>query len=349
VTITGTNLTGATVVDFGANAATSFTVTSSTSITAVSPAGLAGSSVTVTVETPGGTVNGTVTNAAGTIVIGPTQFTYDAVPTVISLSPTSGPLTPGTQVIVTGTNFVPGGTVNFGNEPYPVSSGSGTPPVGQCYVNGAGTTITCTLATTSASGQVAVTVTTPGGTSATSPATEFTFALAPAVSSVSPAAGPTAGNTTVTVTGSNLSGATAVSFGSVAAKSFTVTSSTSITAVSPSGSAGPVAITVTTAGGTSVKTSADVFTYSATPVLSITFPNKGRTNTYTWVLLEGQNLGNTTRVTFGSQTAVFEVLTSNLVLVLSPPSATAGTVPVTITTPGGSTAQLSSGTTYTYY
>ncbi len=39
VTITGTGFTGATAVDFGANAATSYTVVSDTEITATSPAG----------------------------------------------------------------------------------------------------------------------------------------------------------------------------------------------------------------------------------------------------------------------------------------------------------------------
>ena len=65
VNITGTNLTGATEVNFGANAATSVTVTSATSITATSPAGSAGV-VDVTVITP----NGTSATSAGD------QFTY---------------------------------------------------------------------------------------------------------------------------------------------------------------------------------------------------------------------------------------------------------------------------------
>ena len=52
--ITGTNLFGATAVDFGASGTTSFTVNSATSITAVSPAGSAGT-VDITVTTPIGT------------------------------------------------------------------------------------------------------------------------------------------------------------------------------------------------------------------------------------------------------------------------------------------------------
>ncbi len=53
--IEGTNLTGATAVNFGSTAATSFKVNSATSITAVSPAGTA-RTVYVTVMTSGGAI-----------------------------------------------------------------------------------------------------------------------------------------------------------------------------------------------------------------------------------------------------------------------------------------------------
>src|ERR1019366_7947378 len=61
---------------------------------------------------------------------------------------------------------------------------------------------------------------------------------APAVTSISPSSGPTTGGTTVTITGTNFTGATKVGFGAVAATSFTVVSSTEITAVSPAQAAG---------------------------------------------------------------------------------------------------------------
>ena len=66
-------------------------------------------------------------------------------------------------------------------------------------------------------GTVDVTVTTVGGTSATSPADQFTYVAAPTVTSISPTSGPTGGGTSVTITGTNLGGASAVDFGSNAA------------------------------------------------------------------------------------------------------------------------------------
>ncbi|WP_339765701.1 IPT/TIG domain-containing protein, partial [uncultured Hoeflea sp.] len=90
---------------------------------------------------------------------------------------------------------------------------------------------------------------------------------APTVSSVSPATGPAVGGTSVTITGTNFSGATAVAFGATAAAGFTVDSATQITATSPAGS-GTVDVRVTTAGGVSATSAADEFTYVAAPTVS---------------------------------------------------------------------------------
>ena len=107
---------------------------------------------------------------------------------------------------------------------------------------------------------VDVTVVTAGGTSATSSADQFSYT--PVVTGISPAAGLATGGTTVTITGTGFTGATAVDFGSTKATSFTVVSDTEITAISPAGT-GVVDVTVVTPGGTSATSSADQFTYVA--------------------------------------------------------------------------------------
>jgi hypothetical protein len=102
--------------------------------------------------------------------------------------------------------------------------------------------------------------------------TTFTLA-APVVTGVSPSSGPTTGGTTVTITGTNFTGTTAVTFGGVAATDVTVNSAgTQITAVDPAGTAGEVDILVTTpSGGTSAPVTADQFAYAAPPtVVSVT-------------------------------------------------------------------------------
>ena len=75
-------------------------------------------------------------------------------------------------------------------------------------------------------GVVDVTVTTPGGKSATSAADQFTYIAAPAVTGLSPTSGPAAGGTLVTITGTSFTGATAVDFGTTAATNVTVVSNT---------------------------------------------------------------------------------------------------------------------------
>ncbi len=243
VTITGTNFSGVTGVKFGTTAATGVVVNSTTSISVTAPAGSAGA-VDVTVAASGGT---SATTSAD-------QYTYVAAPTVTSVSPSMGPSTGGTQVTITGTNFTGTQAVEFGT----VAAISFT-------VNSA-TSITATPRAES-TGTVDVTVLTPGGTSATSSADHFTFVTPspPTVVSVSPSSGPTSGGTSVTITGTNFTGASAVDFGSTAATGVVVNSATSITATAPAGT-GTVDVTVTTPGGTSATGSADQFAYTASTV-----------------------------------------------------------------------------------
>jgi N-acetylneuraminic acid mutarotase len=95
---------------------------------------------------------------------------------------------------------------------------------------------------------------------------------APTVTSVSPNSGPAAGGTSVTITGSNFTSASTVSFGTTAAMNVSCSTTTSCTATSPPGT-GTVNVTVTTPGGTSAITAADRFTYAnPAPVISSLSP-----------------------------------------------------------------------------
>ena len=323
VTITGTNLSGATAVDFESNAATSVDVVSSTSITATSPAGSAG------------VTDVTVTTPAGTSTIGsPDHFTYIAAPTVTAVSPSSGPTAGGTGVTITGTNLTGATTVDFG----------ATAATSVVVVSS--TSITATSPTGSA-GVVDVTVTTPGGTSTTGSPDEFTYVAAPTVSSVSPASGPTGGGTGVTITGTNLTGATGVKFGTASATSVVVVSSTSVTATSPAGAAGVVDVTVTTPGGTSAASPTDEFTYGLAPTVAAVTPNTGPTAGGTGVTITGANLTGATAVDFGTNAATSVVVVSGTSITATSPAGAAGVVDVTVTTPNG-TSTTGAGDHFTY-
>jgi len=110
-----------------------------------------------------------------------------------------------------------------------------------------------------------VTVTNPGVPSGSLPS-GFTYVVVPTVSSVSPNNGPTAGGTSVTITGTNFASGATVTFGSTAATNVAVASGTQITATTPAGSAGAVTVTVTVNGQSGSLASG--FTYNATGAIA---------------------------------------------------------------------------------
>lgn len=160
-------------------------------------------------------------------------------PSVISVSPNTGPTAGGTAVTITGASFTSATAVTFG----------GTAASSFTVVSD--TQITATTPAGSV-GAADVAVTTAIGTGTGTGV--YTYAAAPTVTSVSPNTGSTAGGTAVTITGTGFNGATAVSIGGTAASSFTVVSDTQITATTPAGSVGASDVAVTTPNGTGTGT-----------------------------------------------------------------------------------------------
>jgi hypothetical protein len=172
---------------------------------------------------------------------------------------------------------------------------------------------------------------------------------APTVTGVNPATGPAAGGTSVTITGTNLTGASAVDFGGAAASHVSVVSATSVTATSPAGS-GAVDVTVTTPGGTSATSTADQFTYQApvipAPTVTGVSPATGPAAGGTSVTITGTNLTGASAVDFGGAAATDVTVVSPTSITATSPAGS-GTVDVTVTTPGGTSA-ASSADEFTY-
>jgi hypothetical protein len=241
-------------------------------------------------------------------------------PTVMGITPAQGPAAGGTMVTITGTNLAGATKVLFGAKPAKIESDTDTQIIAVSPAGAAGT--------------VDVTVVTSNGKSTTSAADQFTYLAAPTVTKISAAAGPLSGGTLVTITGSNLAGATAVMFGKVKAFAFRSSPTGQIVAVSPAGTAGTVNVTVTTAGGTSHTSAADKFTYAAAPIIKKIKPVSGPEAGGTRVTITGTNLLNAT-VYFGGVAATNASDTANTIVVKSPPNSSAGPVDVTVTTPSG--------------
>jgi hypothetical protein len=232
VDIQGTNFTGTTSVKFNGTSDSTFVVNSSTDISAHVPTGATSGFITVT--TPNGTGQSS------------TQFTVSGgggnPPTVTSFSPTSGPV--GTNVAITGTNFTGATSVTF----------NGT--AATSFTVNSSTQIHANVPSGATTGKIAVTTGNGTGTSSTN-FTVTTVSPKPTITGFSPTQGFP--GTKVTITGTNFTGATSVQLGSRAA-SFTVNSSTQITATVPTESfLGSYRWSVTTPGGTA--TSVSFFRY----------------------------------------------------------------------------------------
>jgi hypothetical protein len=188
-------------------------------------------------------------------------------------------------------------------------------------------------------GTVDVTVVTARGVSATSSGDLFTYrpAGAPKVAGVSPAQGFRAGGTSVTIAGTDLIGATEVTFGSTPAASFEVTATGTIIAVAPPGT-GTVDVTVATPLGTSSVTANDRFTYlaPARPTVAGLVTKRGPITGGTSVTIFGANFLGAEGVQFGGvEASSFTVNSAGSITAVAPPGAS-GPVDVVVTTAAGS-------------
>ncbi|GAA2627822.1 IPT/TIG domain-containing protein [Streptomyces vastus] len=235
------------------------------------------------------------------------------------ISPNQGSTGGGTPVTITGTNLSDTSAVTFGSKP--ATSVTNVSPTEVTAVSPSGT------------GTVGVTVTTPGGTS--NPLSFF-YVGAPFKSSLGTTSGPLAGGNTITINGTGLSTATSVSFGGVTATP-TVNSDSSLSVAVPAGAAaGPVAVSVTTAGGTNNGLS---YTYVDIPDIGTISPTSGPASGGTAVTITGTNLDSTDSVTFGGTAAPFSVINATTLSAVTPPG-TAGPVDVVVTNPAGSDTEV---------
>ncbi|MEV6367041.1 IPT/TIG domain-containing protein [Micromonospora musae] len=254
-------------------------------------------------------------------------------PTASSISPTSGPQSGGQPVTITGTGFAPNSTVTF----------DGVAATDVVVVAG-GTSLTA-VTPPGAVGPAAVVVTTSAGTTGPLTYTYLADGTSAEVTGLTPGEGPTAGGTTVTITGSGFTGATGVTFAGVAGTGFTVNpAGTTITAVTPPNPAGPATVALVFPAGTA---NAGTFTYhpvAVAPTIESLSPNHGGTAGGTVVTVQGSGFvpGRTTIGLCGRTIAAGEVTvaTDGRSLTFRTPPCAAGHAAVRVTTPGGTSNEV---------
>jgi hypothetical protein len=327
VAITGSGfsgLSGASAVRFGTANATSYVVVSATQITAVAPAGTAGSTVSVSVSTAGGT---SVNTSADDYSYGP--------PTVTGLDPGAGPVVGGNQVVIMGTGFTGltgASAVKFG------ASNAAT------YTVDSPTQITALAPLGVGGGSVDVRVTNPAGTSANTLNDNYSYGP-PAVTGLDPGAGRTTGGNKVIIKGtgfSGLTGSSAVKFGTVNATSYVINSATQITAVAPAGTArSTVNVSVTSAAGKSTNTLADDYSYGP-PTIEEVDPEWGPAAGGNTVVITGTGFSGLTEdsaVMFGTEEAEsYSVDSPTQITAVAPEGDSGDTVDIRVTTPAGTSA-----------
>ncbi|WP_022893965.1 IPT/TIG domain-containing protein, partial [Agromyces subbeticus] len=239
-------------------------------------------------------------------------------PALTSLAPDEGPVAGGTLVTITGTDLSDASAVTIDGASVPFTQVSSTE---------------ITFVTPPhAAGAVDVVVTTPGGPSNALP---FTYLEVPALTSLAPDEGPTAGGTLVTITGTDLAGATEVTIDG-ASVPFTQVSATEVTFVTPPHAAGAVDVVVTTPGGES---NALPFTYVPVPAPTSLNPDNGPETGGTTVTIIGTDLGGATSVTVDGVEVPFTQVSDTEITFVTPPHAP-GEVDIVVTTPGGPSAPL---------
>jgi Bacterial Ig-like domain (group 3)/IPT/TIG domain len=240
VTIIGTGLASAIGVTFGSHAGTNLQTMNATRLTVETPPGKGAVGVTA------------VTTAGDSAPSPAAQFTYTTpgAPSVTGLAPTSGPPAGGTVVMITGKGLSHATAVKFGH-----SDGTMLTRLGDTQLQ---------VSAPPGSGTVPVIVSTPAGSSPASPSASLTYvpAAAPTITGLSPTGGPAAGGTAVTITGTGLANATAVTFGSADGTDVTPISDTELQVQSPPG-LDTVPVSVSSSAGTSPASSVAEFTYAA--------------------------------------------------------------------------------------
>ena len=241
--------------------------------------------------------------------------------TVTTLSPSAGPTAGGQKVIITGADLAGVTSVTFGGTGATIGSATATsiavdtPP--------------------GAAGSVNVVVTTPAGSRTLTGA--YRFLSVPAISSILPASGSTAGGTSVTIGGTNLGNAISVTIGGVPAP-ITSNTATALVVVTPAHAAGAVNVVVTTAGGSTTSTNGYTYTVPGAPAVPtgvLATATSASVVNITWNAVAGATSYQVDRKTAGGSFTQFATPSTNSVSDTSRPADTAFLYRVRAVGPGG--------------
>lgn len=282
-----------------------------------------------------GAVGLALTLVIGTLIATATQVAAAAaLPWVSSVSPSTGKVTGGTRLTVTGLHFWDVRSVLFGTTP-------GT------SVRVLSSTKLQVTAPAHSAEVVHIRVRTAAGMSSTHSTDRFTFIAAPKIGSLTPNTSSTGGGARLTIRGSAFVHVTKVLFGTVPGSALRVSSASSLQVTAPPHTAGRVGIRVQTLYGLSHTGTASAFAYVAGPTIASLTPAQGAIGGGTHVIISGSGFLGATHVMFGTTPATSFNVNSNGEIAATAPAQGAGSVNVGVTTPYG-TSTASAGDRFTY-
>jgi len=293
VFVSGVNLAAATNATFNGTPGVNFAAQSDTLIRVDAPPGV--TSGPLTVNSPLGSFT--------------TSSNFFVPPTVASFTPTAG--RPGSNVVITGANFLGATAVSFNG----LASAT--------FTVATNTTISAVVPTGVATGLLRVTA--PAGSAFSA----SNFVVQPIITGFSPTSGGP--GTPVVITGANLNvGTPVIKFNGVSAAAPTGVTFGQLTALVPAGAiTGP--ISVTTSDGSF--TNANNF-YLPASITGLTPTNSAPGSRVT---VTGQNFTGTAVVAFNGVPAANFTVTNNTTLGATVPAGVT-TGPISVTTPAGSTS-----------
>ena len=168
----------------------------------------------------------------------------------------------------------------------------------------------------------------------------------PAVTSVTPASGPTTGGTAITISGANFVAGASVTIGGAAATGVTRVNSTTITATTSANAVGTFGVTVINPDGLS-GTLANGFTYISTaPTVNSVSPISGPTAGGTPITLSGTNYAAGATVTIGGTAATAVIVVNGTTITAVTPAHAFGSVNAVVQNTDGQSGLKSNAFTY---
>ncbi len=279
-----------------------------------------------------GTKNVVITNPSGQSITLSNVLYFNSPLNLSLVSPSSGPVSGGNSISLSGTGFYAGMTITIGG-------------VGCNSINVVSTNLASCSPAAGAAGVQDVVLGLTGPVQTSTLVGAYTYRAAPTITAISPNSGSTTGNTLVTITGANFTAGAVPRFNGTSCTSISFVDSTSITCRTPARSAGLVNVLVANPDGQTTPTPV-TYTYNAPPAITSITPTFGAVLGGTVVTINGSNFVTGAVAAVGGVNCASTVFVNSTLLTCTTANlGSQGLKSVVVTNPDTQTATLANAFT----